>query len=80
ERLSAREDALVAASPQAILQRGYALITDRATGQRIKSVDQAAAGRDISLQFHDGSAAARLTAAPTDPAAEPENTKDNPND
>lgn len=56
ERIAAREKALVAASPQAILERGYALVTDPATGQRIKSAD--AADDRIAVQFHDG----RLTA------------------
>src|SRR5690606_707504 len=39
ERLSARERALIAASPEAILARGYAIVTSVATGERITSVD-----------------------------------------
>lgn len=58
-RVEAREQALVAANPQAILERGYALITDAATGARIKSAD-AARGR-IAVQFHDGAVEAEIT-------------------
>ena len=36
ERITAREGALIAASPQAILSRGYALVTDARTGKRIR--------------------------------------------
>jgi exodeoxyribonuclease VII large subunit len=58
-RIEAREQALVAANPQAILERGYALIADAATGRRIKSAG-AARGR-IAVQFHDGAVEAEIT-------------------
>ncbi len=52
ERVTARDQALVAASPQAILARGYALVTNAQTGKRITSAQNAA--DTISVQFHDG--------------------------
>ncbi len=59
ERVEARGQALSAGSPQAILERGYALVTDAATGQRIRSA-AAARGR-IAVRFHDGSIEAEVT-------------------
>ncbi len=55
ERVAARDQALVAASPQAILARGYALVTDAQTGSRITSAREAV--DDIRVQFHDGTLA-----------------------
>ncbi len=52
ERVTAREGALVAASPQAILARGYALVTDAQTGRRITSAQDTT--DTINVQFHDG--------------------------
>lgn len=55
ERIAGQERALVAASPQAILAKGYALITD-ADGNRIVSVQTAdkTKGRRVTVQFADG--------------------------
>lgn len=53
ERLASRSAALHAANPQAILARGYAIVT-KADGQRINSITNAAAGDDIRIQLHDG--------------------------
>jgi exodeoxyribonuclease VII large subunit len=58
ERVESREKSLVASSPQAILERGYALVTDAATGQRIKSAH--AAPDQIAVQFHDGTIQAKV--------------------
>ncbi|NUQ06568.1 MAG: exodeoxyribonuclease VII large subunit, partial [Anaerolineae bacterium] len=44
--------ALAAASPAAILARGYALVTDAATGARITSA--AGDATRLIVQFHDG--------------------------
>ncbi len=52
ERVEARESALTAASPQAILERGYALVSDPVTGRRISSVRDV--GAKIVVQFRDG--------------------------
>jgi exodeoxyribonuclease VII large subunit len=59
ERLDARGQALVAANPQAILERGYALVTDAATGRRVRSASEAR--RRIAVQFHDGAIEAEVT-------------------
>ena len=58
ERVTARDRALVAASPQAILARGYALVTDAQTGKRIVSAQQPV--DDIRVQFHDGTVTAKV--------------------
>ena len=58
ERVEARERALVAASPQAILERGYAMVSDAATGKRITSAAQV--GERINVQFRDGSIGAKV--------------------
>lgn len=61
ERLENKMAALHAANPQAILARGYAIVT-HTNGQRIKSVNDAAAGEDILIQLHDGQLNARIGA------------------
>lgn len=53
ERLTSRTAALHAANPQAILARGYAIVT-KADGLRVQSVNDVAAGEDIHIQLHDG--------------------------
>ena len=58
ERLTSRTAALHAASPQAILARGYAIVSR--DGQRITSVSQASSGDHISVQLQDGSLTARV--------------------
>lgn len=59
ERVEARRHALVAGSPQAILERGYALVTNRYTGKRAKSIGDV--HEDIIVQFHDGTISAKVT-------------------
>lgn len=59
ERLTSRTAALHAANPQAILARGYAIIT-RDDGQRVNSVAAVSAGDDIHIQLHDGQLNARI--------------------
>lgn len=58
ERVEARERALGAASPQAILERGYAMVSDPITGKRITSA--AEVGERINVQFRDGSIGAKV--------------------
>ena len=58
ERVASQERALNAASPQAILERGYALVSERATGKRIKSAQNA--NGDIEIQFYDGTVEAKV--------------------
>jgi exodeoxyribonuclease VII large subunit len=57
ERIGARERALTAASPEAILARGYALVSDAVTGKRITSVREV--NETIRVQFHDGTITAK---------------------
>ncbi|HVU13399.1 MAG TPA: exodeoxyribonuclease VII large subunit [Phototrophicaceae bacterium] len=58
QRIEASDRALLAASPQAILERGYALVSDSVTGKRIKSAR--AADKNITIQFHDGTIEAQV--------------------
>jgi exodeoxyribonuclease VII large subunit len=57
EILSGRLEAL---SPLKVLGRGYTLTQDPSTGQVLKSVREAAPGREVQLLFHDGKAQARI--------------------
>lgn len=52
ERLASHERALGTANPQTLLERGYALVTDPATGKRITSAQQVS--ERIAVQFKDG--------------------------
>lgn len=63
ERLASRRIALNAANPQAILERGYAIVTTTENGERVTS----AAGKNapqpgigITVRFHDGELKARV--------------------
>lgn len=47
-------------SPLAILQRGYAIITDRKTGKRIKGTPKPSAGDILDIRVSDGSFAATV--------------------
>ncbi len=54
ERLESRAAALHAASPQAILERGYAIITHAQTGTRVKSARAVRPGEALHVRLHDG--------------------------
>lgn len=60
ERLSSREAALRAASPQSILARGYAIVTTSDDGQRLAGSAGVKPGTGITVQFHDGDLKARV--------------------
>ena len=60
ERLTSRSAALMAANPQAILARGYAIVTHSETGERVKSAAGATPGDGITIQLHDGDLTARV--------------------
>lgn len=60
ERLTSRTAALKAANPEAILSRGYALVTETATGRRIISELDASPGVGITIQLKDGELKARV--------------------
>lgn len=60
ERLDARRAALESVNPQAILQRGYAIVTFSESGERVISALEARPGTGISIQLHDGDIKARV--------------------
>jgi exodeoxyribonuclease VII large subunit len=60
ERLSARESALNSANPDAILARGYAIITQRDTGEPVTSVKAVAADTTLRVRLKDGEFDARV--------------------
>lgn len=60
QQLALLESRLNAASPQAILQRGYALVTRAADGTRITHASQAAPGTSILVQMQDGTLTSRV--------------------
>jgi exodeoxyribonuclease VII large subunit len=60
ERLTARERALFAANPDAILARGYAIVTRSEDGQRIKAEADAPSGTGITITLQDGELKARV--------------------
>jgi exodeoxyribonuclease VII large subunit len=53
DQLDGQRRALQAANPDAILQRGYAIVT-RGDGQRVTSVAQAAEGSRVQITLRDG--------------------------
>ncbi len=53
ERLTSREAALHAASPQALLERGYAIVS-HSSGTRIKSVHDVQPNEQLTVRLHDG--------------------------
>lgn len=59
-RLQGKSEALHAASPQAILSRGYAMVTRTEDGKRVTSELDAAPGTGITLQLKDGELKARI--------------------
>lgn len=52
---------LSALSPESVLQRGFALVTDVETGQSVARRGQLQLGQALNLQFKDGSAGAEVT-------------------
>ncbi|HUM48656.1 MAG TPA: exodeoxyribonuclease VII large subunit [Anaerolineaceae bacterium] len=66
-------DRLASLNPQAVLKRGYAIITDQATGKIISHTRQAAPWQPVWLQVQDGRIPAQITPPPK------ENKKDDRN-
>ena len=64
-RLDASIKRLNALSPQAVLQRGYAIITDQLSGALISRAAQAQPGQGLVLRVQDGVIPARVTTKPT---------------
>ena len=59
--LANASDRLASLNPQAVLKRGYAIITDQATGQIISHTRQAVPWQPVWLQVQDGSIPAQIT-------------------
>jgi exodeoxyribonuclease VII large subunit len=59
-RLELLRSRLYSASPQRILERGYALVTREGDGKRMSSIQDAAPGTSILVQLQDGTLAARV--------------------
>lgn len=60
ERLKAKAAALEAASPQAILKRGYAIVTHDESGEIVRHVADAPPAASITLTLHDGKLKAKV--------------------
>jgi exodeoxyribonuclease VII large subunit len=56
ERLRSLEQQLHLLNPRSLMARGYALVTDPETGQRIPGTKALSSGDALRLDFHDGSA------------------------
>ncbi len=60
ERVGTREAALNAANPQAIMARGYAIVSLSEDRQRLSSAKGVKPGTGLTVQFHDGELKARV--------------------
>ncbi len=60
-KISATTRELALLHPQQIMERGYAMVIDRATGARAQAVSALHPNQDVLLKFHDGAAAAIVT-------------------
>lgn len=76
-RLESHRNKLVATTrelallhPQQIMERGYAMVIDRATGARAQAVSSLHVDQDILLRFHDGAATANVTGVDKSAATE----------
>ena len=61
QKLSVMAAELQAVSPLKTLERGYAVIQDKSTGQLIRAIETLQEGRDISGRVADGTFEARVT-------------------
>jgi exodeoxyribonuclease VII large subunit len=60
ERLETRAAALKAANPQAIMARGYAIVSVSENQQRLSSAQGVKPGTGLTVQFHDGELKTRV--------------------
>ncbi len=65
-RLSGKGAQLRALDPRQVLQRGYAIVQDRLSGQRITAARQTAVGRKVRIFVYRGHLDARVTGAAED--------------
>lgn len=66
QRLAAATARLEALNPEAVLQRGYAIIAERESGRLLTAAAQAQPGQALTLRWHDGAVAARVEPPPPD--------------
>jgi exodeoxyribonuclease VII large subunit len=66
ERLRSFQGRLVALDPHGVLERGYAIVQHRATGNVVRSVKQVASGDALTVQVHDGAFGAAVTSPAVD--------------
>ncbi|MCD4685773.1 MAG: exodeoxyribonuclease VII large subunit, partial [Anaerolineae bacterium] len=66
DQLAAQVRALDAASPAALLARGYAIVTRTGDGKRITSAHDAAEGTTVQIDLYDGRLTARINARELD--------------
>ena len=59
-RVSAAVSRLQALSPDTVLGRGYAIVSDAATGDIVTSAAQTTIGRDLAIRLHEGQLTARV--------------------
>jgi exodeoxyribonuclease VII large subunit len=60
DHLNAKSSALASANPNAILQRGYAIVTDT-NGNIIRSAQQVTTDDSLTIQLHDSSISTKVT-------------------
>ena len=60
ERLAAQNRALEAANPQALLARGYAIVTRSDDGAVVKQEGDAPSGTGLTIRLHEGEIKARV--------------------
>jgi exodeoxyribonuclease VII large subunit len=66
ERLHARTAALDALNPRAVLERGYALVSDAQSGELLRDAASGYPGRAITIRVADGAFGARTMGAMSD--------------
>ncbi len=76
ERLNAQTRALNAASPLALLERGYAIVTRRDTQQPVSAA--ASPGTEITIRLKDGRLQAQITASQPDTLDTPNKDEQEP--
>jgi len=59
-RFESAERELNAVSPYAILERGYSVVTERATGRLLSSAAETIPGTEAEIRFHDGKVSALI--------------------
>lgn len=62
EQTQARARQLALLHPQQIMERGYAMVLDRSTGERLQSITDLQVGQELLVRLHDGAADVRVEA------------------